>query len=130
MDHRVRRTIEFLESLGYEAVSVTRLATRVGLGYSRLAHLFKRDTTLSIRCFITARNLEHAAELIVSTESRVSEILYSVGFRDPANFAHAFKRRFGVSPREYRARARSTQQKTLQTILPLAPTSQSREPEA
>ena len=49
----------------------------------------------------------HAAELIASTDERISQIGYAVGFRDPSNFNHAFKKSFGVSPKQYRSAARS-----------------------
>jgi AraC-like DNA-binding protein len=38
----------------------------------------------------------------------VQEISDSLGFRDPANFSHFFKRRTGVSPAKYRALAATT----------------------
>ena len=41
--------------------------------------------------------------LIVQTHERISQIAYSVGFGDVSNFNHAFKRRFHMSPRQYRA---------------------------
>jgi two-component system response regulator YesN len=113
MDERVRRTIELLEHLRYRRVPVARLAASVGLGASRLGHLFKRDTAQSIRAFVRARRLELAAELIASTDRRISEILYSVGFTDPANFGHAFKVVYGVSPRQYRAFVRRGREKSV-----------------
>ena len=44
-----------------------------------------------------------AAMLIVQSHERISQIAYSVGFGDVSNFNHSFKRRFGMSPRQYRA---------------------------
>lgn len=35
----------------------------------------------------------------------IQEISDSLGFRDPANFSHFFKRKAGVSPAKYRALA-------------------------
>lgn len=83
------------------------IAARVGLSPSRLTHLFKQKTRLSIRDFIQASRLLHAAELIASTDERIAQIGYAVGFRDPSNFNHAFKKSFGVSPKQYRSGARA-----------------------
>lgn len=102
MDERVRIVVQLLEENGYASLTLERLADAVALSPSRLQHLFKRDTGLSIRAFVKVRRLELAAELILRTEQRISEILYSVGYSDCSNFDHAFKRRFGVTPREYR----------------------------
>jgi AraC-like DNA-binding protein len=78
----------------------------VGLSSSRLTHLFTESAQVSIRAFIQERRLRHAAELLASTDERIAQIAYSVGFRDPSNFNHAFKRTFAVSPKAYRQAAR------------------------
>jgi|SRR6185369_15258254 AraC-like DNA-binding protein len=104
VDRRVQRTVEFLQETQYRTVRIHDLARRIGLGPSRLAHLFKRETHQSIREFVLEKRLLEAARLVTSTEKRISAICYSVGFSDLSNFNHAFKRRFGMSPREARHR--------------------------
>jgi len=59
---------------------------------------------MSIQSYIVERRLLMAAMLIVQSDERISQIAYSVGFGDVSNFNHAFKRRFDMSPRQYRAR--------------------------
>jgi AraC family transcriptional regulator of arabinose operon len=83
--------------------SIEQLADEVGLSASRLAHLFREETGVSIQSYIRERRLMMAAMLLVQTHERISQIAYSVGFGDVSNFNHAFKQRFGVSPRQYRA---------------------------
>lgn len=108
MDERVRSTIRHLELEGLRAASMRELAMRAGVSASRLAHLFKKETGLSIRAWIVRRRLSRAAELMLTTDQRVSEILYAVGFTDFSNFDHSFKQVFSVSPREYRRRWRES----------------------
>ncbi len=104
MDRRVSKVVTFLEERDRGQVRMSDLARRVGLGASRLAHLFKLDARMSIRDFIRERRLAEAASMLELTEERISTIGYRVGFNDVSNFNHAFKRRFGVSPRAYRER--------------------------
>lgn len=104
MDRRVRKTLERLEAGSYASVHVHELAALVGVSASRLEHLFKRDVGMSIRQFLMRRRLARAAELLLSTCSRISELHRLAGFSNHSNFDHAFKRQFGVSPREYRNR--------------------------
>lgn len=104
MDHRVKKVLSLLEERGTAPVSVSELATYVGLGPSRLEHLFKLNARISIRDFIRERRLEAAAAMLATTDERISTIGYRVGFSDVSNFNHAFKRRYGVSPRIYRRR--------------------------
>jgi AraC family transcriptional regulator, arabinose operon regulatory protein len=102
MDRRVTKVVTFLEERPCTQIRVSDLARHVGLGVSRLAHLFKLNARMSIRDYIRERRLSEAASLLELTEERISTIGYRVGFNDVSNFNHAFKRRFGVSPRAYR----------------------------
>jgi AraC family transcriptional regulator of arabinose operon len=104
MDWRVRKVVAFLQQSWRRPVRIEELAQFVGLGASRLEHLFKEQARTSIRDYIREQRLEAAASLLVNTAERISAISYQVGFPDVPNFNHAFKRRFGISPREYRER--------------------------
>lgn len=85
---------------------VSDLAASVNLGPSRLTHLVRVHAQTSIRELVLRRRMTEAARLLATTFHRVSEISYYVGFTDACNFAHVFRREFGVSPRAYRERAR------------------------
>jgi AraC family transcriptional regulator of arabinose operon len=102
MDRRVRKVVQVLNQNWSTPLRVDDLARRVGLGTSRLEHLFKEQARISIRDFIHERRLSAAATLLLTTEERVSVISFQVGFSHVANFNHAFKRRYGVTPRAYR----------------------------
>jgi AraC-like DNA-binding protein len=104
MDRRIRRTRTVLDQQYRDPPSVEQLADSVGLSSSRLAHLFRNEIGMSIQTYLVERRLVMAAMLIIQSDERISQIAYSVGFRDVSNFNHAFKRRFTMSPREYRAR--------------------------
>lgn len=104
MDRRVRKAVQLIDACWRSTVSVAKLAEDVGLGRSRLEHLFKGEEKVSIRAFVQERRLVEAAAILATSEERVSVISYQVGFRDVSNFNHAFKKRFGVTPREYRER--------------------------
>ncbi len=102
MDRRIRRVATVLEQQYRDPPSIEQLADEVGLSASRLAHLFREEVGRSIQSYILERRLMMAAMLIVQTHERISQIAYSVGFGDVSNFNHAFKRRFEMSPRQYR----------------------------
>jgi transcriptional regulator GlxA family with amidase domain len=104
MDKRVLEVLTVLESEWRRDHQVEELAMSVNLCASRLEHLFKSDVKRSIREVVHSRRFEEAAKRIASTHERISEIVYFVGFRDVPNFNHAFRRRFGMSPRQYRQR--------------------------
>jgi AraC-like DNA-binding protein len=54
--------------------------------------------------FITDMRLQRAAEMLTcSGSTTVTEIAFEVGFSDSAFFSRCFRRRFGVSPTQWRA---------------------------
>jgi len=103
MDRRIRKVTTVLDQEYRDPPTVEQLADEIGLSASRLAHLFRQETGKSIQSYVLDRRLVMAAMLIVQTHERISQIAYSVGFGDVSNFNHAFKRRFGMPPRQYRA---------------------------
>jgi len=103
MDRRIKRVTTVLDQQYRDPPSIEQLADDVGLSSSRLAHLFREHVGKPIQGYILERRLQMAAMLLVQTHERISQIAYSVGFGDVSNFNHAFKRRFSMSPREYRA---------------------------
>jgi AraC family transcriptional regulator, arabinose operon regulatory protein len=103
MDRRIKRVTTVLDQQYRDPPSIEQLADDVGLSASRLAHLFRENAGISIQSYLVERRLVMAALLIVQTHQRISQIAYSVGFGDVSNFNHAFKRRFAMSPRQYRA---------------------------
>jgi AraC-like DNA-binding protein len=103
MDRRIKRVLSVLDQQFKTPPTVEQLADAVGLSASRLAHLFRAEVGRSVQNYVVERRLQMAAMQIIQTDDRISQIAYSVGFGDVSNFNHSFKRRFGMSPRQYRA---------------------------
>ena len=47
--------------------------------------------------------MERAAELLARRSVTVREVAHRVGYRQPAQFAKAFRRHHGVAPSDFRA---------------------------
>jgi len=86
--------------------SIQDLAQAVNLSSSRLGHLFKAQTGFSLTIFLTNRRMEKAADLLRSTDMRVKEITYCVGYQQGPSFVRAFRRKFECSPTRYRYQQR------------------------
>jgi AraC family transcriptional regulator of arabinose operon len=102
MDPRVGTVLELIDRNLRSPLRVTVLAAAVELSASRLEHLFRVQTNMSIRAYVARRRLRMAARMLRRSHERVSSIAFAVGFNDVSNFNHAFKRAFGVSPLRYR----------------------------
>ena len=62
-----------------------------------------RSMVSRLHQYVIAERLETGARLLLENEKNVGEIAALVGYGKASNFAAAFKKRFGVAPREYRA---------------------------
>jgi AraC family L-rhamnose operon transcriptional activator RhaR len=88
---------------------LNELAAALCVGQFHLARSFRRWVGQSTGEFANRLRAERAALLLTTTDDPVASIGAAVGWEDPAYFARRFRQATGVSPRGYRARARSHQ---------------------
>jgi transcriptional regulator GlxA family with amidase domain len=106
MDARVAAAINLIHKALTIQLSVSALSRRVNLSPSRLRQLFKIETGLSPIQYVKRVRLERAANLLRTSFLSVKEIIFQSGARDVSNFAREFKKQFGLTPSEFRARSR------------------------
>ncbi|MHC1560080.1 helix-turn-helix domain-containing protein [Actinomycetospora sp. C-140] len=88
--------------LGDRDLTVAGVCRRFAISPRTLHHLFA-GTGESFAATVRRRRLERCAAMLASgTPATVTALAHAHGFDDPTAFARAFRRRFGVSPREMR----------------------------
>jgi AraC-like DNA-binding protein len=98
-----RRLARVLEAIADDPRrDIAALASMVNLTPSRLQHLFKEHLKVCIRDFTMKQRLQKAVRLLVSTDMRIKEITYEVGYSHCSSFVRAFRRQFLQSPESYR----------------------------
>jgi transcriptional regulator GlxA family with amidase domain len=102
MDNRISLLITHLESNLHQRFSINQIAQLIRISPSRLQHIFKEETGLSINQYLRKLRLQKAAWLLSCSFLSVKEIRCSVGIVDTRHFADAFKREFGMTPSCYR----------------------------
>lgn len=95
----------FLEDHLDEDLSLDRLAKEFYVSKYYLSHLFKENTGLSIHQYIIKKRLTACRDAI-NSNSEISETYSIYGFRDYSSFYKAFKKEFGISPRECRRKSK------------------------
>ena len=97
--NRVRRLI--IEELASGTLTKQGVADKMHMSARNLQlKLAARDTTFQDTLDSTRQNL--ATGYMEQSHLAITEIAYLLGFSDASNFTRAFRRWFGVSPREYR----------------------------
>lgn len=74
------------------------LAREACMGQTKFKAAFRICYGISPAAYVADRRMEHALELISSTDAPIAAIARSVGYRKPGAFAKAFQRHTGVLP--------------------------------
>lgn len=94
--------IQRLKTTLIEPPSLEQLALEVNTTVHGIQEGFRTHLGTSPAAFVREARLAEAARRLSDTATPVAEIGASLGYPNPANFATAFKERFGVSPRQHR----------------------------
>jgi AraC family transcriptional regulator of adaptative response / methylphosphotriester-DNA alkyltransferase methyltransferase len=86
-------------------LSLDDIARRVASSRRQLQRAYAEIGGTTFRDHLTHVRMERAAELLSSQGLTVREVAHRVGYRQPAQFAKAFRRRRGVAPSDFRSLA-------------------------
>ena len=84
-------------------LSLDDIARRVASSRRQLQRAYAEIGNTTFRDHLTKVRMDRAAELLASRMFTVREVAHRVGYRQPAQFAKAFRRHRGVSPSDFRA---------------------------
>ena len=85
------------------APSCEELSQQVHLSLTKLTRGFSSFYGMPIHQYIIEQRLIQAAQLLLDGDRNVGEVATIVGYGKPSNFAAAFKKKYGVAPKNYRA---------------------------
>ncbi|MED5550068.1 MAG: AraC family transcriptional regulator [Pseudomonadota bacterium] len=89
-------------------LTLDELAHVLGTNRNVLTRAFNQVLGCSTFQWLRGQRLARAAELLRHTDLSVQTIAFDVGYGEPANFATAFRRAHGCSPRQYRRNVRTS----------------------
>jgi AraC-like DNA-binding protein len=105
----VLKARDYIDKHKNEELSLADVAKAAGASVFHFCKVFHKATGLKFTDYVARMRLEDARNRLLNPNLRISEIAYDVGFQSLTQFNRTFKRVFGQSPTEFRARVSSGQ---------------------
>jgi AraC-like DNA-binding protein/ligand-binding sensor protein len=97
--------VEYIKQQYRENITVKDVAHFCHISESYINHNFKKYLGESVRSYLNRVRIDRAAELLLATDTPVTQIALDCGFGDPNYFSRIFSQRKGLSPRDYRKKS-------------------------
>ena len=102
MSKEIFQCVQYISKRPNEPVAVDDVAAFIGKSRSYITKKFKQELGFDISSFIMRCKLEEAKSLLTFTDKPLSEISSYLCFSSQAYFQNVFKKKFGMTPMQYR----------------------------
>ena len=105
-DFCIQEAVTFMEHNYRRELTVEEIADVCKLNRSYFSKLFKESMGCPPQEFLIRLRLSKAAERLKGTRASIGDISAACGYPNQFHFSRAFKKRYGVSPREWRMQSK------------------------
>ncbi|MCR5053273.1 MAG: AraC family transcriptional regulator [Lachnospiraceae bacterium] len=99
---KIRPVIKYVENHYSEELSTRDMAKKAGLSESHFMKFFKTTMGVPFLYYLNDYRLTMASRLLLSSDDSILTIASDCGYDNLSYFNRLFKRRFGMTPRDYR----------------------------
>ena len=101
-DFYIQEAVTFMEHNYQRELTVEEVADACKLNRSYFSKLFRENMGCPPQEFLIRLRLSKAADQMKDTKAPIGEIAAVCGYPNQLHFSRAFKKRYGLSPREWR----------------------------
>ena len=99
---RVQLMMQYIHENYNHELSLDEIASHIGISKSTALNLFQRFLHITPVSYLIGYRLQAASWLLKNTNKKVKTIAYESGFRNVDYFCRLFKKRYHLTPSEYR----------------------------
>jgi AraC-like DNA-binding protein len=96
---KIYQAKEILISNHAEPPTILNLAQQVEIHHMKLKQGFKEIFGMTVFDYLYNYRMEMAQNLLLENKMNVTQVAFSIGYSNPSQFAAAFKRKFGITPK-------------------------------
>jgi two-component system response regulator YesN len=101
----VRRACEYIqENYNSPDISLNTVAAHVALSPAHFSTIFSQEMSMTFIDHLTNVRMEKVKEMLAYTDEKVINIAFNVGYNEPNYLSYLFKKRVGLTPKEFRLR--------------------------
>lgn len=105
-DSSIAQAIDYIRQNPDRELTRAQVAEAVYLNPEYLSRLFKKKTGISLHDFIVREKMERAKSMLKDTDIPIGLVAMRIGYTNFSYFSQVFRRYIGMTPQEYRSRAR------------------------
>ncbi|CAI6083039.1 response regulator [Cohnella sp. JJ-181] len=98
----IHRAIAYIRLHLDRHLTLQQVAGFVHVNPNHFSEMFKKETGQSYTEFVTRERMQRAANILLTTRMKISEVAGEAGYEDIKYFSQQFKKVMGCTPSEYR----------------------------
>lgn len=98
----IETALHFVHTEFAKPITLKSIAEQLGIGERQFQRVFKCYTGMTFIEYVQHIRIREANHLISTTDRKISDIANTVGYQDMKFFNHIYKKKTGVTPREFR----------------------------